>query len=70
MADKDAFDVWREWATEGCVTDFQVIPARIRDSVMMLTPKERKNRVIVNEAVRTQASPLRPAGCGVPRAED
>jgi hypothetical protein len=39
---------------------------------MMLTPKERKDRAIVNEAVRTQ-SPLRPAGStdefGVPVAD-
>ena len=74
MADKDPFEVWREWATEGRVTDFTVIPARIRDAVMMLTSEERKNRAIVNETVRTQTSPLRPVGradrYGVQRAEE
>jgi hypothetical protein len=74
MADKDAFDLWREWATEGRVTDFTAIPARIRNAVMMLTPEERKDRAMVNEAVRTQMSPSRPAGSadryGVPMAEE
>jgi hypothetical protein len=41
---------------------------------MMLTPKERKDRAIVNEAVRTQSSPLRPAGStdgfGAPVADE
>jgi hypothetical protein len=73
MADKDPFDVWREWATDGRVSDFTSIPARIRDAVMMLTPEERKDRAIVNETVRTQTTPSRPAGSadryGVPRAE-
>jgi hypothetical protein len=40
---------------------------------MMLTPEERKDRAIVNETVRTQTTPSRPAGSadryGVPRAE-
>jgi hypothetical protein len=54
QTDKDAFDQWWEWATNGRFTDFQTIPAEIRDAVMMLTPEERKNRAIVNEAVRTQ----------------
>ena len=71
---KDAFDLWWEWTTKGRVTDFQTIPAEIRDAVMMLTPEERMDRAIVNEAVRTQMSPLRPAGSadryGVPKAEE
>jgi hypothetical protein len=41
---------------------------------MMLTQEERKNRAVVNETVRTQISPLRPAGSadryGVPMAEE
>jgi hypothetical protein len=74
MADKDAFDLWSEWVTNGHVNDFQTIPARIRDAIMMLTPEERKDRAIVNETVRTRMTPLRPAGSvdryGVPRAEE
>jgi hypothetical protein len=74
MADKDAFDLCREWTTEGRVTDFTAIPASIRDAGMMLTPEEREKRAIVMETVRTQATPTRPAGSadryGVPRAEE
>jgi hypothetical protein len=72
--DKDAFDLWWEWTTKGRVSDFQTIPAEIRDAVMTLTPEERMDRAIVNEAVRTQMSPLRPAGSadeyGVPKAKE
>jgi hypothetical protein len=53
---------------------FRAFQPRIRDAVMMLTPEERKDRAIVNEAVRTKTIPLRPAGSadryGVPRAEE
>jgi len=46
----------------------------IRYPVMMLTPEERKDRAIVNDAVRTGRTPLRPAGSadhyGVPLAEE
>jgi hypothetical protein len=72
--EKDAFDQWWEWTTKGRLTDFQTIPAEIRDAVMMLTPEERMDRAIVNEAVRTQSTPWRPAGSadefGVPTAEE
>jgi hypothetical protein len=41
---------------------------------MMLTPEERADRATVNEAVRTQMTPLRPAGSadryGVPTADE
>jgi hypothetical protein len=41
---------------------------------MMLTPEERADRATVNEAVRTQMTPLRPAGSadehGVPLADE
>jgi hypothetical protein len=41
---------------------------------MLLTPEERMDRAIFNEAVRTQMGPLRPAGSadryGVPMAEE
>jgi hypothetical protein len=40
---------------------------------MTLTPEERIDRATVNETVRTQMSPLRPAGSadryGVPKAD-
>jgi hypothetical protein len=73
-AEKDPFDLWWEWVNHGRLNDFQTIPARIRDAVMMLTPEERENRGIVIETVRTQTTPLRPAGSadrhGVPMAEE
>jgi hypothetical protein len=55
---KDAFDQWREWKTKPADSPL-TIP--LHDAVMMLTPEERKNRAIVNETVRTQMSPRRPA---------
>jgi hypothetical protein len=74
MTDKDPFDLWWEWTTKGRVTDFQTIPAEMRDAIMMLTPEERMDRAIVNEAVRTKLSPLRPAGSAddhrVPKAKE
>jgi hypothetical protein len=74
MADKDAFDLWWEWATKDRATDYRTIDAEIHMIVMMLTPEERKDRAIVNEAVRTQMTPLRPAGRAdkfeVPLAEE
>jgi hypothetical protein len=72
--EKDPFDVWWDWINEGRLNGFPNIPARIRNAVMMLTPEERKDRAIVNETVRTQMSPLRPAMSadrhGVPMAEE
>jgi hypothetical protein len=50
------------------------LPEEITAALMTLTPEERTVRDIVNEAVRTQSSPLRPAGSedqyGVPMAEE
>jgi hypothetical protein len=73
-AEKDPFDLWWEWINDGRLNDFENIPARIRDAVMMLTPEERENRAIVLETVRTRTTPLRPAGSadryGVPKAEE
>jgi hypothetical protein len=50
------------------------IPAEIHNAVAMLTEEERKDRAIVNEAVRTGRSPWRPAGTAdqndVPLATD
>jgi hypothetical protein len=72
--EKDPFDLWWEWINEGRLNGFQIIPARIRDAVRMLTPEERRDRAIVNETVRTQMTPARPAGSadryGVPRSEE
>ena len=69
QTNKDAFDQWWEWETKGTVAT-----ANIHDAAMLLTPEERMDRTIFNEAVRTQMSPLRPAGSadefGVPIAEE
>jgi hypothetical protein len=74
MAEKDAFDLWWEWATKDRATDYRTIDAKIHNVVMMLTPEERMDRATVNEAVRTHMTPLRPAGSadkfGVPLAEE
>jgi hypothetical protein len=52
---KDAFDQWWEWATKSADSRLG-IPPEIHDAVMLLTPEERKNRAIVNDAVRTRMS--------------
>jgi hypothetical protein len=52
-SEKDAFEIWWEWATKDPKTDLRTIPAEIHDAVMTLTPEERKDRAIVNETVRT-----------------
>jgi hypothetical protein len=74
LTDKDAFDQWWEWATKDRATDYRTIPAEIHNAVMILTPEERRDRAIVNAAVRTQMSPLRPAGSAdqfdVPMADE
>jgi hypothetical protein len=70
---KDAFDKWWEWANKDRQTDMTMISAEIHNAVMTLTEDERKDCVIVNEAVRTGGSPWRPAGSadrnGVPASE-
>jgi hypothetical protein len=72
QTNKDAFDLWWEWAIRA--TDHRTIAPEIHNAVMMLAPEERMDRATVNEAVRTQMSPLRPAGSadryGVPKAEE
>jgi hypothetical protein len=69
---KDAFDQWRESATTPADSRL-TIAAEIHNALMTLTPEERIDRATVNEAVRTQMSPLRPAGSadrfGVPKAD-
>jgi hypothetical protein len=51
MSDKDAFDLWWEWA-EKPADSLLAIPAEIHDAVMALSPEERRDRATVNEAVR------------------
>ena len=49
MSDKDAFDLWWEWA-EKPADSLLTIPAEIHDAVMALSPEERRDRATVNEA--------------------
>ena len=51
MTNKDAFDLWWEWA-EKPVDNKPTIDAAIYDAVMALPPDERRDRAKVNEAVR------------------
>jgi hypothetical protein len=75
MDDKDAFDLWWEWA-EKPLDSMLTIDAAIHEAVMALPPDERRDRAKVNEAVRDGLGlgPLRPAGSGdlygVPKATE
>src|SRR5260370_41920811 len=51
MTDKDAFDLWWEWADKP-VDNKPTIDAAVYDAVMALPPDERRDRAKVNEAVR------------------
>jgi hypothetical protein len=51
MTNKDAFDLWWEWA-EKPVDSMLMIPAEIHDAVMDLSPEERRDRAKVTEAAR------------------
>ena len=53
---KDAFDQWWEWATKPDGSSLS-IPAEIHNVVMTLTAEQRKDRELVNEAVRMAAIP-------------
>jgi hypothetical protein len=72
---KDAFDLWWEWA-EKPVDSMLTIDADIHEAVMALPPDERRDRAKVNEAARggLRLGPLRPAGSadqyGVPKATE
>ena len=70
---KDSFDLWREWLKRPPFSEL-TMPEEIMAALMTLTPEERTSRAIVNEAVRTQSSPLRPDGSedryGVPQATE
>ena len=61
---KDAFDLWWQWA-ERLAHNPLTIRDEIFEAVMTLTPEQWTDRAIVNNAVRTQKSRLRPA-----RSED
>jgi hypothetical protein len=72
---KDAFDLWREWA-EKPLNSMLMIDSAIHDAVMALPPDERRDRAKVNAAVRDglRLGPLRPAGSAdlyvVPKATE
>jgi hypothetical protein len=51
MKNKDAFDLWWEWADKP-VDNKPTIDAAIYDAVMALPPDERRDRAKVNVAVR------------------
>jgi len=61
MTDKDAFDLWWEWA-EKLPGSFLTIPAEIHNAVMSMPPEERHDRAKVNAAVAYSraAAPPRP----------
>jgi hypothetical protein len=75
MTNKDAFDLWWEWADKP-VDNKPTIDAAIYDAVMALPPDERRDREKVNAAVREgiRLSQLRDAGSadqyGVPKATE
>ena len=73
MTNRDAFDQYWEWANKPLESTL-TLPVEIYNPVMMLTDEERKDRALVNETVRTQRSPRRPAGTadqyGVPLATE
>jgi hypothetical protein len=50
MDNKDAFDLWWEWADKP-VDNKPTIDAAVYDAVMALPPDERRDRAKVNEAV-------------------
>lgn len=62
MITKDAFDQWWQWADKPLESPL-TIPAEIHDAVMTLTPAERRDRAIVNEACAVAA-----VRCGRPAA--
>ena len=51
MTNKDAFDLWWEWADKP-VDNKPTIDAAVYDAVMALPPDERRDRAKVNAAVR------------------
>jgi hypothetical protein len=58
--DKDAFDLWWEWAQKPLDSDL-TIPAHIHNAVITLTPESRRDRATVNAAVRDGTGSVRRA---------
>jgi hypothetical protein len=56
MNNKDAFDLWWEWA-EKPLDSMLTIPAWIHEAIMALSPEERRDRAKVNDAVRNAFQP-------------
>ena len=48
---KDAFDRWWEWIEKPADSPL-TIPTYLHDAVIHLSPEQRLNRAVVNEAVR------------------
>ena len=48
---KDAFHRWWEWVEKPADSTL-IIPAHFREAIMELTPAQRRDRTVVNEAVR------------------
>lgn len=71
----DPFDLFWQWA-EKPIDSHLTLDAEIHDAVMALPPDERRDRSLVNQAVRDglRLSEVRPAGSadlyGIPRAEE
>jgi hypothetical protein len=57
MTDKDAFDLWWEWA-EKPLDSTLTIDAAIHDAVIKLPPEERRDRAKANEVVREGQVPM------------
>ena len=51
VTNKDAFDLWWEWATKPLDSSL-TLDAAIHDAVKALPPDERRDRAKVNQAVR------------------
>jgi hypothetical protein len=51
MTNKDAFDLWREWAQKPHES-LLMIDADIHYPIMELSPEDRRDREKVNDAVR------------------
>jgi hypothetical protein len=48
---KDAFDRWWEWVEKPADSTL-TIPAHFHGAIMQLSPQQRSDRTVVNEAVR------------------
>jgi hypothetical protein len=48
---KDAFDRWWEWVEKPADSTL-TIPVHLHEAVMQLSPEQRRDRTVLNEAVR------------------